>query len=178
MSGLGPRIWLVALNSMRYTALFFFLLLFCALGCRRLPNVQGKGDTRVQGVWEQIASADTTSLMGARHDLKFSCDSFYLKLSVDARINYFTDTCTTNGRREEYAKGIYAVKDDTLMLSGTYTKANFKQKISGCYNIGRYRHNFLIIQRADEALIIRDLSNNQTCTLTLKEKINCIPKEL
>ncbi|RYF84577.1 MAG: fumarate hydratase [Chitinophagaceae bacterium] len=151
--------------------------MFCTLGCSRMANVQGMGDERVQGIWDQTG-IDSASLNGVKHHLKFTCDSFYMKLSVDARINYFSDTCATDGKRVEFAKGVYAVQNDTLMLSGVYTKSNFKQKISGCYNIGRYRHNFLMVENNGTELTIRDLSNNQTFILGLQEKIICEPKAL
>ncbi|MEE1884287.1 fumarate hydratase [Pedobacter flavus] len=162
---------------MRNLLFIFFLFLSIVVGCKRLPDIQGEGYPQVQGVWIQDA-IDTDLKNYTLHKFKFSCDSFYLELLVKNQINHFNDTCATNGDRKEYAKGIYALKGDSLFLKGTYTKENYKQKISGCYNIGSYRHNFLLLKSEEGKMSMRDLSNNLEANFTQTEKSTCTPKPL
>ncbi len=162
---------------MRNYILLFLFVLVLSTGCERLPDIQGRGAESLQGVWEQDSISSEIENY-TKHKFRFSCDSFYVELQVNNRINYFTDTCSTNGKRVEFAKGIYALKGDSLFLSGTYTKENYKQKISGCYNIGSYKHNFLITESANGRMSMRDLSNNQECIFKQTEKYVCEPKPL
>lgn len=156
------------------------LLIMCVVtACRRLPNVQGKGETFLQGVWSQDTLLNADKLLSyTQHKFKFTCDSFYVDLVTHAKVNYYSDSCFNDGVWKEYAKGVYEVKGDSLFLVGTYTKENYKQKISGCYKIGRYLKTFYIKSAEAEALDLEDISNQRTCRLVLKEHIVCEPKEL
>ncbi len=123
------------------------LLLISGLfaSCSRLPNVQGKGEAFLQGVWNQDSIPHAGKLLNyTQHKFKFTCDSFYVDLTTHSKVNYYPDSCFNNGVWKEYAKGVYEVRNDSLILEGTYTKANYKQKISGCYQIGRYIKSFYI----------------------------------
>lgn len=159
-------------------ALVFGLSAFF-FSCTRLPNVQGKGEALLQGVWNQDSIANSNELLSyTQHHFKISCDSFYVALTTHAKVNYYSDSCFNKGIWKEYAKGTYVVKGDTLLLTGTFTKANYKQKVSGCYRNGRYLSNFKIKSSAANSLVLESLNDQRECTLVLKEKINCVPKEL
>lgn len=160
--------------------LFFCIVIALLLGgCKRLPDVQGAGSAMLQGVWKQDSVVNSDKLLNfTKHDFKFSCDSFYVNLTTYSKVNYYSDSCFNNGVWPEYAKGVYEVRNDSLFLLGTYTKANYKQKLSGCYQIGQYIKSFKILM-ADSAIIELESTDNQRLiVLALKEKIVCIPREL
>lgn len=149
-------------------------------GCQRLPNIQGVGTSELQGIWTQDSSmAVSKKLLNYNvHEFKFTCDSFYVTVTTHATANYYSDSCFNNGIWTEYAKGVYALVKDTLVLEGTYTKENFKQKVSGCFNIGQYRQNFLIKSTDKHRLVFENVGNHMECILDLKKSIVCVPKPL
>lgn len=159
-------------------ALVFSLSALC-FSCTRLPNVQGKGEVFLQGVWNQDSIANNDKLLSyTQHHFKITCDSFYVDLTTYAKVNYYEDSCFNNGVWKEHAKGTYRVKGDTLLLDGVFTKENYKQKISGCYRNGRYRPSFKIKSSASKSLVLESLNDQRECALVLKEQITCVPKEL
>lgn len=156
-----------------------FVLSALTFSCTRLPNVQGKGEVFLQGVWNQDSIANSVKLLNyTQHHFKISCNSFYVNLTTFSKVNYYANSCFNKGIWKEYAKGTYVVKGDTLMLTGTFTKANYKQKASGCYRNGQYLSNFKIKSSSSTSLVLENLNDQRECTLVLKEKINCVPKEL
>lgn len=157
------------------------LLLISGLfaSCSRLPNVQGKGEAFLQGVWNQDSIPNVVKLLNyTQHKFKFTCDSFYVDLTTHSKVNYYPDSCFNNGVWKEYAKGVYEVRNDSLILEGTYTKANYKQKISGCFQIGRYIKSFYIKSFEPNKLFLQSAGDQRECNLILKEKIICKPKAL
>jgi len=155
-----------------------FFLAFC-FSCTRLPNVQGKGEALLQGVWNQDSVANADQLLNyTQHRFKISCDSFYVDLTTYSKVNYYEESCFNKGVWKEYAKGTYSVKGDTLLLNGTFTKENYKQKVSGCYRNGRYLSDFKIKSSSANSLVLESLNDQRECKLVLKEKITCQPKEL
>lgn len=162
--------------------LYFLLstfLIFTYASCTRLPDVQGKGEVFLQGIWNQDSIANSVKLLNyTQHRFKISCDSFYVDLTTHSKVNYYEDSCFNKGVWKEYAKGTYVVKGDTLLLTGTFTKANYKQKASGCYRNGQYISNFKIKSSSPTSLILENLNDQRECALVLKEKITCVPKEL
>lgn len=159
-------------------ALVFGLLAF-SVSCTRLPNVQGKGEALLQGIWSQDSVANAEKLLNfTQHRFKITCDSFYVDLTTYSKVNYYEDSCFNNGIWKEHAKGTYLVKGDTLLLNGTFTKENYKQKVSGCYRNGRYLSNFKIKSSSANNLVLESLNDQRETILTLKEKVTCEPKEL
>lgn len=167
---------------MRSTFIIFCLLISALCfysSCKFNPNIQGKGTASLQGVWEEDPYKYRDSLLQyTQYSLKFTCDSFYATLSTTAKVNYGDDSCYHNGSWKEYAKGNYVVRKDTLYIIGTFTKENFKQKISGCYRIGQYLPVFLIKDINPQKIILTDLQQQRPVTLLLKEKVSCTPKPL
>lgn len=157
--------------------LLFMLCVFAS--CRRMPNVQGKGEAVLQGVWNQDSiSAKDKLLSYTQHKFKFTCDSFYVALTTHSKVNYYADSCFNNGIWKEYAKGVYKMRADSLFLLGTYTKENYKQKITGCYKIGQYIKSYKIKSANSEKLVFESTDNQSILVLALKESIICSPKEL
>jgi len=160
----------------------YLIILFCLtafLGCERRPNVQGNGEVFLQGVWNQDSIANSAKLMNyTQHKIKFTCDSFYVDLTTHSKVNYYEEACYNNGVWKEYAKGVYQVRNDSLFLEGTYTKSNYKQKVSGCYTIGIYRKSFIVKSADAGHLFLQSLSDQRDVSLVLKQKITCVPQEL
>jgi hypothetical protein len=156
------------------------LLVLCIVAsCQRLPNVQGKGEVFMQGIWNQDSVQNSSALLNyTQHRFKITCDSFYVELTTHSKVNYYPDSCFNNGVWKEYAKGIYVVRNDSLFLEGTYTKSNYKQKVSGCYQTGRFVKSFFINNTKPDTLFLQSTTDQRACTLILKEKIICTQKPL
>lgn len=160
--------------------LFFSLSLICALSaCKRLPDVQGKGEAFLQGVWSQDSISRADQLLNyTQHKFRFTCDSFYVDLTTHSKVNYYADSCFNNGVWKEYAKGVYVVRQDSLFLEGDFTKPNYKQKVSGCYRTGRYIKSFLVKSIQPENIQLESISDQGDVLLNLKERIVCEQKPL
>lgn len=162
-----------------YVLLFSFNLFLLFFSCSRLPDVQGKGEVFLQGIWNQDSIGHQAQLQSyTQHRFKFTCDSFYVDFTTHAKVNYYEENCFNNGLWKEYAKGTYQVKNDTLALVGDFTKSNYKQKVSGCYRNGRYISNFKVKSWSAEKLALENLNDQTEIELNLKEKITCVPKAL
>lgn len=177
---MGPkRLTKKMYNKPRTLCLFMFLVLSLLLSCRLRPNVQGKGEAFLQGLWAQDSIPHKKQLLNyTHHQIKFTCDSFYVDFTTHAKINYYQENCFNNGIWKEYAKGVYALRGDTLFLQGDFTKASYKQKISGCYRNGRYVANFLVKHHTSAQLLLISLNDQSQLFLNLKQRITCVPKEL
>lgn len=161
-----------------YLVLFAFILLFSA-SCRRLPDVQGEGSAMLQGIWSQDTVEREAQLLSyTSHKFKITCDSFYVDLTTYSKVNYYADSCFQNGIWKEYAKGVYVMRSDSIFLEGTYTHANYKQKLSGCYHIGRYIKSFKVKKASASRLLLESTDNQRELSLTLTDKIICVPKAL
>jgi hypothetical protein len=160
----------------------FFLLLFFSFmlgACKFNPNYQGRGEEYLQGVWEEIPVAYQDELIQyTRHQFTFTCDSVYVTLQTKAKANYYPDSCFNGGLWTEYAKGNYVVSGDTLYIISTFTKSNFKQKLSGCYRIGQYLPKFVIKKRSSNTIELEALQQHIPVTLQLKKEIECVPQPL
>ncbi len=164
------------MNKYFYLAVVWSVLL---ASCSRRPNVQGSGEIFLQGIWNEDQVADSNQLLNyTQHRFKFTCDSFYVDLTTHSKANYYSDSCFNHGVWKEYAKGIYRVKKDSLFLEGTYTKSNYKQKVSGCYQIGTFLQTFIVKSSKADSLLLESITDQRQSTLVLKQKINCIPKAL
>lgn len=156
-----------------------FLFLICLTGCTRLPDIQGRGSEAFQGVWAQDSIENEGKLLTyTKHDFRITCDSFYVNLITHSKANYYLDSCFNNGIWKEYAKGVYAVRNDSLFLVGTYTKENYRQKISGCYQVGQYIKSFKILKMQKKKIVMESSDNQRIISLVLKEQITCVPKPL
>jgi len=159
----------------------FLLLLFVGVftACKRLPNVQGKGEAFLQGVWSQDSIANADQLLSyTQHKFKFTCDSFYVDLTTHSKVNYYADSCYNNGVWKEYAKGVYVVRNDSLFMEGDYTKSNYKQKVSGCFHTGRYIKSFYVKSISPKLIQMESASDQRDVNLVLKARIICEQKPL
>ena len=160
---------------MRFT--LFVVLSFLFLSCKRNLNLQGRGDASIQGIWvEDSVKYQNQLLQYTRHQFKITCDSFYVTMNTYAKTNTFADSCFNNGHFTEYAKGLYATKKDSIFFSGTFTKSNFKQKISGCYRIGEYLTSYTIRLKGKDTLLLENKMLQLPIILVKKESFVCVPK--
>lgn len=164
------------MQRIAFSAIFLSLLLSA---CKFNPNLQDPGSAVVQGYWEELPVTYQDSLLQyTRHSIRFSCDSFYLKMETQAKTNPYPDSCFNNGQWTEYVKGTYRQGQDTLYLQGTFTKANWKQKISGCYRIGQYQNALVLKKTLGDTLEFRSIDQHIPITLVLKEAFPCQPKPI
>jgi hypothetical protein len=168
------------LKMVKNASIFFFSVLVLALAsCKFNPNLQGKGTESIQGIWEEgKVDYQNERLQYSRHQFRFSCDSVYLTIKTFAKVNIYPDSCFNNGSWTEYAKGTYLTNGDTLMLTTTFTKSNFKQKISGCYRIGQYLPAFIIRKNTGDSLYLESLKQHSNIKLSLLQKTICVQKPL
>jgi len=158
---------------------FFFILVLALVSCKFNPNLQGKGKESIQGIWEEDkVDYQNERLQYSRHHIQFSCDSVYLTIKTFAKVNTYPDSCFKNGSWTEYAKGTYLTKGDTLILSTTFTKSNFKQKISGCYRVGQYLPAFIIRKNTVDSLFLESLKQHSNIKLSLIQRTICVQKPL
>ena len=156
---------------------FTFLLSSCSMN----PNLQGKGQPYLQGEWQQDSSALQQQLVTAsRYHIKFDCDSFYLRIQSQTRVNYgAADTCTKGGRYEEYLKGTYLQRNDTLFLKGQFCNANFTLKlVAGCFRNGTYDEFFKVGKKADSLITLSGTGNPIPINLHLIKRTSCTQKPL
>src|SRR6476661_9403340 len=151
--------------------LFCFLALLVS-ACKFNPNIQGPGTEVAQGIWEEgKVPYEDRLLTSTRHEYKFTCDSFYVTFRTKSKVNIYPDSCYNGGNWTEYVRGTYEQRHDTLYLAGTFTKSNFKQKISGCYRIGQYLNALVLKKSTDSVLVFDDLQQHTPLTLKLKKRI-------
>lgn len=160
---------------------YLFLFAICAgvNACKFNPNIQGKGTDYVQGIWKEDKVVYQDQLLQyTRHRFTFTCDSFYAVLSTKSKMNQYADSCFNGGNWNEYAKGVYQVSNDTLFIYSTFVHSNYKQKLSGCYRIGRYLPTFIIKKHTADSLILQNLQDHLPVKLSLQQKLICTPKPL
>lgn len=171
MSGLNfTRVLSFSLLALSFTSIY---------SCKFNPNLQGTGRPEIQGVWEEGEVAyQNERLQYSKHNFRFSCDSVYITINTFAKVSTYPDSCFNNGKWTEYAKGVYETQNDTLIITATFTKPDFKQKISGCYRNGQYLPVFVIRKSPADSLYLEGLTDHSPLSLAIKQRINCVPKPL
>ena len=111
------------------------------------------------------------------HELKFTCDSIYATMRVTSKVRNIADSCYNDGSWTEYAKGIYVVRGDSLIVDVLYTKDNWRQKISGCYRIGQYLPRFKIVRYTTDSLLLENRYDPRPLLLRKTADITCIPRK-
>lgn len=159
--------------------LFLVGMLFLLTGgCRFNPDVQYEGADYLQGVWVQ----DTIPLQDGLlqytlHELKFTCDSIYATMHVTTKVRNIADSCYNDGKWTEYAKGIYVVRGDSLIVDGQYTDPDWRPKMSGCYRIGQYLPRFKIVRHSADSLLLENRYDPRPLLLRKTANITCVPKK-
>lgn len=153
-------------------------MLFTLASCYRHSDMQTEGVKELQGVWVQDRIANQDQLLSyTLHELTFRCDSIYTLMQVHAKTKTMPDSCYKNGQWQEYAKGVYVQRGDSLIVEGIYTKENWKQKVSGCYKQGQYLPRFKIISIAADSIVLQNRYDSSPITLRKTQDITCVPKK-
>ncbi len=171
---------MAGLNFTRVLTFSFLALSFTTIySCKFNPNLQGTGRDDIQGIWDEGDVAyQNERLQYSKHNFRFSCDSVYITINTFAKVNTYPDSCFNDGMWTEYAKGVYDTKTDTLIITATFTKPDFKQKISGCYRNGQYLPVFVIRKSTPDSLYLEGLKDHMPLNLALKERTICVQKPL
>lgn len=154
----------------------FLLLPSCSFN----PNYQGKGRNYVQGTWQQDSVERQKLLVSySLNTFRFSCDSFYVRIASTSKVNYGSDTCMNAGHWQEYAKGTYTQKGDTLHLNGFYCNPDYTlKKEGGCFSFGAYDEQFKVKLKGDSGLSLLSFSNSIPVNLRLLKRTTCVAKPL
>jgi hypothetical protein len=153
-----------------------FALLFLS-SCKFNSNYQNEGELSLQGTWIQETVPYQNELLNySLHEFRFSCDSVYVKIRNFAKNPIIVDSCYNGGEWAEYAKGLYVIRNDSLLIEATYTYENGKQKLKGCYNIGQYLPRLHIKKQSADSLYIGLRNSHIPINLRKTETTTCIPK--
>ena len=158
---------------------FAFYLLFIS-SCTMNPDLQKPGEKYIQGEWLQDSVPAQKRLVAySLYTLKFSCDSFFVKISSYSKVNYGSDTCMNSGHWAEYIRGTYSQKQDTLHLKGQFCNADGSYKDEkGCFRSGDYEEFFKVKHPADSVIQFLSTSNVIPINAHLIKRTSCVPKPL
>lgn len=152
---------------------------FMAASCRLRPNIQGEGAPYLQGVWKQDSVPQQDRLLTySLYGMRFTCDSVYLTIDTYNRAPNVADSCMGNGHWKEYARGVYIVRNDSLMIEADFTYSNGKQKLSGCFRRGQFLPKFVVERYTADSLYLRSEYTNLSIQLHKTQAITCVPKPL
>jgi hypothetical protein len=154
------------------------IALFLSVGCTRHSDFQTEGASFLQGVWHQQPLGFESDLLHyTLHEFTFTCDSMYAIMHKTSKSITVTDTCYTDGQWTEYAKAIYVVRGDSLITDGVYAQPNWKQKISGCHQIGQYLPRFKIEHYSADSLVLSNRYDPRLIQLKKVKDITCVPRK-
>lgn len=152
--------------------------LLALAACQRHSDMQHEGDERLQGIWVQEAIPMQDQLLEyTRHEFKFTCDSIYVTMHTTSQVVRSTDSCYQDGEWTEYAKGVYVVRGDSLLVDGLYTRADWRQKISGCYRSGQFLPRYKILAHSPESITLENRFDQRPIHIRRTEVITCVPKK-
>lgn len=165
----------------RSLLLLFFLMMGGGLffaGCQFNSEYQHPGADYLQGVWVQESQLLKDELLQyTLHEFRITCDSVYATLQTFSQVKNIPDSCYNDGQWTEYAKGVYVVRGDSMIVDGLYTRANGKQKVSGCYRSGQFLPRFKIVSYSADSLLLRNRYDQRLITLRKVADITCVPKK-
>lgn len=167
---------LIAYTSYRLLVAGMFFLFLSS--CRFNSDLQHEGADYLQGTWTQDSISMQAALLHyTLHELTFTCDSVYATLRTTSKAKNIADSCYNDGEWTEYAKGVYVVRGDSLLVDGLYTRSNWRQKISGCYHIGQYLPRFKIVRYTADSLVLENRYDQRPILLRKTADITCVPKK-
>lgn len=141
--------------------------------------MQGEGEPYLQGVWVQDTAFHQDKLLTySLYKLKFTCDSVYITMKTFSKVKNVVDSCYGNGQWDEYARGVYLVRNDSLLIESTFTRSNWRQKISGCHRIGQFLPRFKIMKHTADSLYLESQYYQAPVSLKKIAAISCEPKPL
>lgn len=90
------------------------------------------------------------------HEFEITRDSIYAVMHTVSKVQKMADSCYGNGQWTEYTRGIYVVREDSLLIEGWYRQPDGQLKTSGCHHIGKYRPRFKIVYHSTDSLVLDD----------------------
>lgn len=152
--------------------------LFLLSSCQFHSDMQHEGDERLQGIWAQDSIPMQDQLLEyTRHEFKFTCDSIYVTMQTFSTAQRMTDSCYRDGQWTEYAKGVYVVRGDSLLVDGLYTRADWRQKISGCHRSGQFLPRYKILAWSADSITLENRFDQRPIHIRRTEVITCVPKK-
>jgi len=152
-------------------------MLFTATSCVRHSEMQTEGADYLQGVWVQDSIPFQSQMMDyTLHEFRFICDSVYTTMRVHAETQRVPDSCYNDGNWDEYAKGVYVMRGDSLIGEGIYTKPNGKYKASGCHKVGTYLPRYRVAYHSKDSLVLENRYDQRPIILRKTQDISCVPK--
>lgn len=162
---------------MRILPVFVGIILLLA-SCERNSEYQHEGAEFLQGVWVQDSVPFQDDLIQyTLHELKFTCDSIYADLNTHSSAKNTLDPCYGDGEWDEYAKGVYVVRGDSLIVDGLYTRADGKQKVGGCHRAGQFLPRYKIVSYSADSLVLQNRFDPRPILLRKVQDITCVPKK-
>lgn len=167
---------------LKVLAIALLLTANCLLqtACKFNPNTQTPGQEYLQGEWKQDSVTMQQQLVNySLYNLKFNCDSFFVRINTFSKANSGADSCTKSGHWIEYAKGVYDQKNDTLHVRGLFCNPDMSYKVpGGCLRFGVYEEYFKVKVKADSLVELNPTSGVVPIDLKLIKRTTCNPKPL
>ena len=152
-------------------------MLFFTSSCVRHSEMQSEGAAYLQGAWVQDSIPHQDQMIDyTLHEFRFVCDSVYTTMYVNAKTQRIADSCYKDGKWNEYARGVYVIRGDSLIGEGIYTKPNGKYKASGCYRTGTYLPRYRIAYYDTDSLVLESRFDQRPIVLRKTQGISCVPK--
>lgn len=168
----------IPLNLRMVCRFLAFGTLLCFAACQFHSDMQHEGDERLQGIWVQDSIPLQDQLLEyTRHEFKFTCDSIYVTMRTFSNVQRLTDSCYQAGHWNEYAKGVYVVRGDSLLVDGLYTREDWRQKISGCHRSGQFLPRYKILAWSSDSITLENRFDQRPIHLRRTENITCVPKK-
>ncbi|MDB5111700.1 MAG: hypothetical protein JWR67_2814 [Mucilaginibacter sp.] len=161
-------------------AFFLSALTLILAACSPNPNMQGYGESYLQGEWQQDSIAVQKQLMNySLYHFKFTCDSFFVQQQTYSKVNFGADTCMNSGHWTEYIRGTYNQRHDTLHLKGIFCNADYTSKDpGGCFRSGMYEDFFKVNKKTDSLLQLTGTTSVIPVNLHLIKSLTCHIKPL
>lgn len=141
--------------------------------------MQGEGAVFLQGSWTSDSVPNQDQLLRYELiDFRFNCDSVFVKIKTFSEAKMNTDSCYGDGEWTEFARGLYYVHNDSLIIQATYTQENWRQKISGCHHIGQYLPRFKIVRQTTDSLYLENRFSHNPVQLRKTATTTCIPQKV
>ena len=152
------------------------LLLFGS--CKFNSEMQSEGASYLQGEWKQDSIPHQDQMLQyTLTEFRFTCDSIYARMYVHSKTKQIADSCYNNGSWIEYAKGLYVVRGDSVIVDGIYVKENGKQKLSGCYRQGQYLPRFKVASHSKDSLVLENKYDQRPIILRKTKDVICVPQK-
>ncbi len=119
---------------------------------------------KLQGIWVESLSPEKQNpqnLYHTEYKFQFTCDSVFITINTQSRVNYEDEHCFNQGAWKEFLKGGYKVIGDSLEIEGVYCKPNFKMKTVGCYHSGNFHDVYRILPERSDYPPIRNVGGFQ-----------------